>query len=228
MDNKQIKDGLGNLFTVRMRDYSTDGTIQRPMHLVSQLPLEYGTGGSYSHCAKSGILPNSPALNAAPIYSFQWPGIPPATLYVLLRRVRLSAWATGVFAAGISSFDMFAARSFTAQDTGGISANLAAYNNQLRTTMAASRAHIMYASTLPLVPGTRTLDAAPLDSQTFATPTTAPAPFTSQRMTLFERLQGEHPLFLDEFEGFVISVTMAAGGPWQFAITTEWDELQVF
>ena len=127
-DNKQIKDGLGNLFTVRMRDYSTDGSLQKTMMDATLVPVEYGPGGVYGHCAKSGTMANAPALTAAPIYSFFWPGAVPSTLFALVRRVRVSAWATGVFTAGIGAFDIFAARAWTGQDSGGTAANLAAYN----------------------------------------------------------------------------------------------------
>ena len=230
-DNKQIKDGLGNLFTVRMRDYSTDGSLQKTMMDATLVPVEYGPGGVYGHCAKSGTMANAPALTAAPIYSFFWPGAVPLSLFAMVRRVRVSAWATGVFAGGIGFFDIFVARAWSVQDSGGLLANLAAYNNQLNTNMAPSRAVIRYSDFQPLTPGTRTLDAAPLDSQVFNAPVTVPATFLgpqAQRTTLFERLQGEHPLFLAQNEGFVIRVTAPAGGPWQFAITTEWDEIQIF
>jgi hypothetical protein len=229
MDNKQIKDGLGNLFSVRMRDVSPslDGTLERPMHLASMLPLEYGTGGMYMHCAKSGVMANSTALNEVPIFSFLWPGTADAVaLYAAVRRVRLTAWANNVFVSGIALFEIFAARAWNNFDSGGIAANLTAPNNQLRTSMSPSRAMIMIANTAPLTPGVRTLDLAPLDNQAFATPTVA-APFASSRMNLLERLQGEHPLLLNKYEGFVVTVTLPAGGPWQFTISTEWDELSI-
>ena len=230
MDNQQIKDGLGNLFTIRMRDYSTsvDGTLQRSMVLASFLPIEYGIGGMYGHAAKSGILPNAPAMTSTPIYSFYWPGAPPATLKALVRRVRLSIWTLGMFTAGAATFDIYAARAFSTPDSGGTTANLAAYNNQLATSMAPSRAHIVCANVGPLTPGVRTLDLAPLNSQSFMTPATFPQMVTSAPTTLFERLQGEHPLLLAQNEGFVIAATLPGGGPWQFTITTEWDEVEVF
>ena len=226
-DNKQIKDGLGNLFTVRMRDYSTNGTLQKTMMNATLMPIEYGIGGVYGHCAKSGTLPNATAMTAAPLYSFFFP-TGTATLYALVRRVRVSAWATGVFAAGLVTFDMYAARAFLVPDSGGLLANLAAYNNQLNTLMAPSRATIRIADYTALTPGTRTLDLAPLDRLVVNAPTVVPATFGIQRLPLFERHQGEHPLLLAPDEGFVVQVTAPAGGPWSFAVTTEWDEVQVF
>jgi hypothetical protein len=230
-DNKQIKDGLGNLFAVRMRDVSPlgDGSVQQSMQLASLIPQDYGNGGMYAHVAKSGVMPNAVAMTSAPIYSFHWPGggTGSAPFYAFVRRVRLSVAALNVFAAGIATFEIFAARNFTNLDSGGTTTTFTAPNNQMRTTMAASRTTIMVANTAPLSPGVRTLDAAPLDSQSFVAPVTYPAMFSPSRITLFERLEGEHALMLANNEGFVVRTTLPAGGPWQFTVTTEWDEYSV-
>lgn len=230
MDNKQIKDGLGNLFNVRMKDVSPslDGSLQRPMHLMSMLPLEYAGGGMYMLTASSGILPNSTALTDVPIFSFMWPGTSdPIPYYASVRRLRMSAWANNIFLGGVAIFKVFAARAWNNFDSGGISANFTSPNNQLRTSMHGSRAMMTIANTAPLTPGVRTLDAAPMDCQVFATPTDTAKPFTSSRMNLFERLQGEHSLLLDRYEGLVVTVTLPAGGPWQFTMGVEWDELTI-
>jgi len=307
-DNKQIKDGLGNLFTLRMRDVSpgTDGTLQQNEMFATLVPREYQTGGMYQHCAKSNavLLPalatttatgtgtasatnltvsavtgtiivgatvtgtgipagttivnqqsgttggagvyttsasttasaaaltftyTAPSTPNVPIYSFQYPGTLSAPfLMASVRRVRLSAWSIDAFSAGWITFDIYAARNFTAQDTGGLIATFGADDNQMRTSMAAALANITWCNTALLTPGTRTLDAAPLDSQTVVAPTTANTPFTQQRITLFERLQGEHSLLLAANEGFVVRGTFPGGNHWQFAVTTEWDELAIY
>jgi hypothetical protein len=226
MDNKQIKDAVGNIFTLRMRDLSAtgDGSLQRSMILASAYPLDYGTGGMYQHCGKSGIMAAGLAANA-PIYAFHWPG----SLLALVRRVRISAWTLGTaFTAGLATFDLYAARGFTVQYGGGNVANLAADAGQLRTSMAPSLAEIMWSATVALTPGTRTLDPDPLDSRTVTAPTTGNAPFAAGALTLFEKQQGEHPLMLVQNEGFVIRASVPATGTWSFAVTTEWDEIGVF
>ena len=229
-DNRQIKDGLGNLFTLRMRDVSlnSDGSVQRNMMLDTLYPVDYGYGGVFQHCAKSGVINAGIAANS-PIYSFQWPSISPEVPFALVRRVRLNAWTVAAFASGNVTFDIFVARVFTAPDTGGTVANLL-LANMLRTSMAASLASITCATTGALTPGTRVVDASPVDSQTVAAPTVVGVPFTAQRMTLFEKLQGEHPLLLQPNEGFVVRVTVPPPGvgTWSFAITTEWDEVTSF
>jgi hypothetical protein len=226
MDNKQIKDGVSDLFTMRMRDISTagDGSLMRSMILTSGYPLDYGTGGMFQHCAKSGVMAAGLAANS-PIYAFYWP----ATLLGLVRRVRLSAWtADTAFTAGVATFDLFAARQFTTPYGGGALADLSGDHAQLRTSMSTSQAQIMVATTAALTPGTRTLDPDPLDSRTVTAPIASYTTFTSGALTLFEKLQDEHPLMLVTNEGFVVRATVPAAGDWSFAVTTEWDEVTVF
>ncbi len=54
MDNKQLKDGIGDLFSLRQRDRSTggDGTLMQTMVLSTGYPLDYGTGVSRSHALR--------------------------------------------------------------------------------------------------------------------------------------------------------------------------------
>jgi hypothetical protein len=227
MDNKIIKDGIGETFTIRMRDISPggDGSIQRSMVFATHYPVDYGTGGSYQDCAKSGAMAAGVAANA-PIYSFQWP----SSLLALIKRVHVTAATLGTgFAPGMATFDMYVARSFTAADGGGNQSNLAGGSGRLRSTMPASSAIIMCATTAALIPGTRTLDADPLDSRSAGAPTAVDTPFFGGfGVTVFEKLQGEHPLLLVQNEGFVIQANVPATGVWQFAVTTEWDEVVLF
>jgi len=226
-DNKQIKDGLGNLFTIRMRDISSasDGSVQRSMILASLIPLDYGTGGMYQHTAKSDEIAAGLAANA-PIYAFMWT---PASLFTILRRIKLAAWTTATpFGAGLATFELFVARPFSVQDTGGATVGLTGNNAKLRSSMLPSQAKIRRASSGALTPGTRTLDGTPLTSLNVAAPTTALTTFTPAPMTLFDKPPGDHPLVLAAVEGFVIQATVPAAGTWSFAITTEWDEISVY
>lgn len=227
MDNKQIKDGLGDLFTVRMRDYSagTDGSVQRSMILATPYPLDYGAGGSFSHRALAPELAAAPALASAPIYSFLWPAATPA----IIARVRVAAWATGTpFSVGPGWFSIRVARAFTAQATGGNTAALAGNANKLASAMASSAASITFANGVPLTPGTWTLDTDPLDSAFCFAPTVADTMFTPTPMMLLDKRNGEQPLLLEQNEGFVVSATLPPAGSWQFAVTTEWSEVLVF
>lgn len=226
-DNRQIKDGLGNLFTIRMRDVSSahDGTVQRSLIFATPYPVDYGLGGIYQHCARSGAMAAA-ALTQSPIYSFQWAS---TSLIALVTKVRISAWTTGVgFAAGIAGFSLFVARGFAVQDSGGTAASFAGDNVNLATAMSASVANIMVANTAALTPGTRTLDADPLDIQRLSAPVTTNAPFSPAPLRLLDRWPGEHPLLLANNEGFEVVTTVPTTGTWQFAVTTEWAEVPAF
>jgi hypothetical protein len=227
MDNKQIKDGIGNIFTVRMRDKSPslDGTVQQAMHLATAYAIDYGSGGIFSYVAKSGVM-NAGIAAGAPIISMRWPG--PGN-YISLRRIRMMAWTNTLFAGGMATFDVFAARGFTTQDTGGAQANLSPQTNMLRTSMAPSSADLKYSVSDALVPGTRTLDLAPLDSRTVPVGLTANTMFGGTApMTLLDKPLGEHPLLLGANDGCVVKVTLPTDGNWCYSATIEWDEIPIY
>ena len=226
-DNKQIKDGLGNLFTLRMRDISSqgDGSLQRSMFYATSYPIDYGPGGIFQNVAASGVMASSLPANST-IYSFWWGS---TTMLAVISSVRIMAWtasATPFTVQGPAEFDFYAARPFTVQDTGGTSINLAGDTNQLRSSMNASQAAIEIAGTGGLNPGTRTLDAYPMQSQIIAVPLTLSTPFSPLPVPLFEKtVEEQHPLVLAGNEGFVINATVPAPGTWQFSITLRWAEV---
>jgi hypothetical protein len=225
-DNRQIKDGLGDLFTLRMRDISAggDGSLQRSLIFATAVPVDFGGGGSFQRASKGGTMAANIGA-AAPIYSFQWPSV---TAIALIRRVRISAWSVDTgFTPGLAEFDMVTARAFTLQLSGGAQANLAGNNGKLRTSMGSSQANIVYALTAALTGGTYTLDPGPGATERWVTAVGSNiyTPITLGMMKLFEKPQGEMPLLLAQQEGFIIQATVPQTGTWAYSITTEWDEV---
>jgi hypothetical protein len=225
-DNRQIKDGIGNLFTIRMRDISPnkDGTEQRSMILATPYSADYGSGGIFQYVAKSTVM-NAGMAASSPIISFRWPG---PSNFVSLRRIRLIAWTNTIFAGGIATFDVFAARGYTAQATGGTQANLSPQTNMLRTSMSPSSADLVYSTADALIPGTRTLDLAPLDSRTVSVGQSANTIWSNMPATIFEKIQGEHPLLLGSQEGCIVQATVPSDGNWCYSATIEWDEIPTY
>jgi hypothetical protein len=227
-DNRQIKDGLGNIFTIRMRDLTAaaDGTVQRSMVLAQLLPVDYGAGGCFHRTCKSGVMVANAAASS-PIYSFQWPSI---TSLALIKRVRMSAWSFDVgFAAGLLTFDMITARAFTTQMSGGTQVSLIGNSGKLRTSMGSSQANVTYATTTPLTGGVFTPDPGPGTTETWATEV-GPNPYTlitpgPMPIKIFEKSQGEMPLLLAHNEGFIIEATVPQIGTWSFTLAAEWDEV---
>lgn len=164
------------------------------------------------------------AANAS-IYSFRFTS---STMLAIIRRVRVSAWSLGTgFTAGLGTFDFYRATSWSVADTGGTTDTLTTPNGKLRTAMAAPvLPEIRHSSTAALTPGTRTLDAQPVDTVNVAVGTAANTPFLT-RFALFDRDPSDHPLVLAQNEGFTIRATVPATGTWTFAITPEWDEVPV-
>jgi hypothetical protein len=225
-DNKQIKDGLGNIFTIRMRDISAgaDGSFQRSMILSTPFPLDYGSGGNF----QASVQPAAdlqPGMVAAPIYSFLWGS---SALQAVIQRVTMAAWTTGTgFTAGLAQFSLFAARQYTAQATGGNAVNFANDSNKLATVMAPPVANIVYAASTALTPGTRTLDSNPLSLATVAAPIAANTPFSPAPLVLLDK-RNDQPLLLAVAEGFVVQATVPAAGSWRFSLALEWAEVSKF
>ncbi len=223
-DNIQMKDALSANFKMRGKDVSTaqDGSIQQVRHLSVPYPIDYGIGGCFQFASKSGAMAAGLAASA-PIFGFRWTS---STLYAILQRLRITAWSTGTgFTAGLATFDLFKASSWTVADTGGTTESLVSPNAKLRASMAASSvAEIRRSTTATLTAGTRTLDAQPSASITKAVSNAVNTLFVDHA-DLFYKPNAEHPLLLTQNEGFVIQATVPATGTWAFTIHPEWAEV---
>ena len=189
---------------------ATNGVTLRPAALT----------GAYAMAVRSGTM--AAALGAAaPIASFRYGGAGLATI----RRIEISAGDLVGFTAGLASFDLYAARAFTASDSGGNAATLTGNAGKLATSHATtSVADFRVSSTAALTPGTRTLDGSPLVALATSVAATAGQPITSGVVTLYNAGAAEYPLVLANNEGFVIQATVPATGTWDFAVRVIWDE----
>src|SRR6266853_3826937 len=137
-DNISLKDAVNPMtFKMRTKDTSVaqDGSLQTMRHLAMPYPVDYGIGGCFQLCSKSGIMAAGLAANS-PIYSFRWASI---QFNAIVRRVRMQAWSLGTgFTAGLALFDMFVCRGWTVADTGGITDTLTVDNGNLRSAMPPS------------------------------------------------------------------------------------------
>ena len=158
----------------------------------------------------------------APIISFRFAS---TALCAIVRRVKLQAWTNAAgFTAGAASFDLYAARGFSVEDTGGLLAAISGNTGKMRTSgMAASASHLRVADTGALGLGTRSLDSQPADSLVFAAATAVNTVFVANQV-LFQA--ADHPLVLDNLEGFVVQASVPATGTWSFAVSVAWDEVQ--
>jgi hypothetical protein len=225
-DNFWLRDAVNpQAFKMRSKDTSLaqDGSVQTVRHLSMPYPVEYGIGGCFQLCSKSGVMAASLAANS-PIYSFRWVSL---LQNAIVRRVRLQAWSLGTgFTAGLAFLDMFVCRAWTVADTGGTTETLGGDNGNLRTAMPATLLpELRHSATAALVAGTRTKDVQPVESMTYGITTAVNTPFLTTATKLFERVGAEHPLVLANNEGFTIQATVPAVGTWSWWITTEWDEV---
>jgi hypothetical protein len=190
---------------------------------VTPKPIDWGSLGIYSIAGVSGTMAAALAA-ASPIFSFRWT----TTNVAVIKRVSISAGGITAFTAGSFLLNLFAARSFSASDTGGTAATLTGNNQKLRTSMGTlTVGDIRWSATATLTAGTRTKDANPLASAVGSTTATA-GTFLIPPTDLILAKAGDYPLVLAQNEGFVIEATVPATGTWQFAATVQWEELAAY
>jgi hypothetical protein len=177
--------------------------------------------GHFQKAMTSGVMAAGLAA-AASIFQFRWAD---ATKICLIRRVNLSAGGIVGFTAGVATFNLFPARSFTANGSGGTAGTLTGNNGKLRTSMSTMvPTDIRISSTAALTAGTWTLDTDPVGGTTQSV--TATAGVVVLPMTdLFYHGPGLYPLVLVQNEGFTIQATVPATGTWTFSAQVEWTEL---
>lgn len=181
--------------------------------------------GSYAKSMTSGVIAAG-ASAASPIFDFQYtgPGL------AVIRKVVISVGDTGTaFAAGNAHFDLFAARAFTAADTGGTAGTITGNNAKLRTSFPTTAVGaIMIANTGAMTAGTHTLDTDPLASVSASTAATAGAALLAPVELLAPRNAGDYPAIFATNEGFEIQATVPATGTWTVSVTVYWDEYSAF
>lgn len=201
-------------------------TNTRAMRTVIR-PNDVAALGSYAIGMTSGVMAAGLAANAD-IFSFRF--APSTTTNIcLVRRVLISAGNTATaFTAGVVTFNLFAARSFTASQTGGTAATVTGNNQKLRTSFAAMGvADIRISSTAALGAGTKTLDAQPLGSVSSAIVATAGS-ILVPLVPLLDTRVGEWPDVIANNEGLTIQGTVPATGTWTFSASVTWEEVSTY
>lgn len=224
------RDEMGNVVYIPLID--TGLTDSQGNHLVSQnsqavaRPIDVGIGGAYLVTAISGAMAAGLA-GGSTVFSLRWS---PATagMLALVHRVEVAMVETGtVFTAGIGLFQLWVARSYSVNDTGGTPVVLSGNNNKLRTSHATSQmANMQIAGTGAMTPGTRTLDANDIGLEVFGVPATTNTtllPMTDILNRAFG--DGDWPVTLANNEGLVLTATVPALGTWQFAVSIDWLEV---
>jgi hypothetical protein len=150
---------------------------------------------------------------------------------VLVRRVGVGFVTTTAFtAAQMLSFGLFAARSFTASDSGGTAIALTGSNAKHRTTLSTPTSiDCRVATTAALTAGARIVDANALGLQAGwsggAGTTVTPA-----LNNLLSHDTGDYPLVLAQNEGLLIAnlTAMGAGGVGVATVAVEFAEASAF
>jgi len=202
------------------------GTGFRAMK-VQQMPVEYGTLGSYRLSMLSGTMAAGLAGNAE-IFQFRWTD---ATRLCLVQRGVLDgvSGSATAFTAGFGKIDLLIARSFTASGSGGTAATITGNNGKMRTAMGTTLlGEARCASTAALGAGTKTLDSQAIGQISLSFGTAVSVQYVNQTPLLGEDIGTTHPLVLAQNEGFAIRATVPATGTWQFGVTVIWTEVATY
>lgn len=194
---------------------------------VQQMPLDYGSLGTYRKSLVSGTMAAGLAANAE-VFQFRWSD---ATRLCAIRKVvidGLSGSATA-FTAGFGRIHMTTARAWTVSGSGGNAGILTTNEGKMRTSMGTTLlGDVRIASTAALGAGTKTLDTDSVGQYTFSVGTVVSATYLNQTVLFGEDPGAEHPLILAQNEGFALRATLPATGTWQFGVTVTWSEITGF
>ena len=200
-----------------------DGTNFRAMRGTLR-PIDYGALGSYRMSLLSGTMAAGLAANSE-VVQFRWSDATRLCVVTSIIFDGLSGSATA-FAAGFGKVDLIAARSWTADGSGGNAATITGNNSKQRTSMGTTLlGAARIASTAALTAGTKTLDTQALGQYSAAFGTGTSVQWIPQFDMFHIDPGGEHPLVLTQNEGFVVRATVPATGTWQFGVTVCWTEV---
>lgn len=194
---------------------------------VQQMPLDYGSLGSYRKSLISGTMAAGLVANSE-IFQFRWSD---ATRLCVVHKIILDGLGGSgtAFAAGFGKVDLVPARSWTADGSGGTSATLTGNNAKMRTAMGTTLlGAARIASTAALTAGTKTLDTDAIGQYTFTVGTAASVQYAANIPLLGEDIGPTPPLVLAQNEGFVLRATVPATGTWQFGVTVIWSEVTAY
>lgn len=204
-----------------------DGTTFRAIRTVNK-PIEYGAFGHYRLSTIVALVVTQAANGT--LFSFRWGD---ATRLAVIQYLRLGHIQTGAATATIvPSYQVFAARGFTASDSVGTAITLTGNNMKKRTNMGTTLVTDIRKSAVAagLTVGTRTLDADPImELGTQQTITTINQAFYSREMDFTNT--GDHPLVLAQNEGFIVrgpTVVFGAAGTANLMVDVAWAEVAAY
>lgn len=202
------------------------GTTYRSMK-VQQMPLEYGSLGSYRKALLTGTMAAGLAANAA-IYSWRWGD---ATRLGIVQKILLDglSGSATAFTAGFGKVDVLPARSFSASNTGGTAGTLTGNNGKMRTGMGTTLlTDVRIASTAALAGGTLTSDTDPIGQLSLTFGVVVSVQYANNVPLFGEDIGPTQPLVCLQNEGFQVRATVPATGTWQSGITTIWGEVTAY
>lgn len=202
-----------------------DGSTFNALRVTSR-PVEYGGLGLYRIALLSGTIAGN--HTNADIFQARWTD---PTRLALIWGLALNGLGSGAGAVGtgFGNINVFVARNWTADGSGGSAATLTGNNQALRTPMRSSlMSAIRISTTGDLTAGTKTTDLEPIGQVNFSLSNTSFNVFIPGVTEIYGSLEPDSnpaPVVLTQNEGIVCQMTMPGGGNWQLGFTMSWAEV---
>lgn len=205
------------------------------LHVIAK-PQDYATGyGHYQVAVATGAIGAGAGADSE-LVQFRWTDV---TRLALIQRVWVTGMrATTAFAAGTIDLKLTRATAWSVAGTGGGVVTITDPEAELRTEAMGPTLvqEIRVATTAALGAGTKTLDTGNMGQILShssggvgsATPIIGSIYLPTLELFSANVGDGEHPLVLDDNEGFVVRATVPATGVWNLGIGIRWCEVQYF
>ena len=199
--------------------FKTARVVIKPDEMLGSYQVSANTGGLTTVAASTS--------SAGTIFSFRYVAGGSGTV-AIVKRISVGFVCTTAFGtAQQMSYGIFAARGFTASDSGGTALTLTGNNNKMRTSSASSTALAQIATTGALTAGTRTIDSQPIAMTNFWVPGAGTSLVQTE---ILNYDAGDYNLVLATNEGFVINnmILMGATGVGTATVNVEWFEAAAY
>jgi hypothetical protein len=215
----RLLDASGQVLARIGQKLGVSGTSEGVLHAALYPATLSTSDGAYSVGGVSGTIAAGAAANSE-VFTFRWTN---AASTCQVQRVTFSAQCAGTaFAAGLCSFSMKVARSWTVDGAGGT----ALTPSRRRASMPSSvLTRTAIASTGAMAAGTKTFDSANFAAIAASAGTSTTQQIVNPGTVLWARPETDgYPLLLVANEGFSVLATVPITGTWTCAVSVDWTE----
>lgn len=205
-----------------------DGTTFRAARTTPK-PMEHGAFGHYRVSARVALVVTQAANGN--LFTFRWGD---ATRFMVLTKFRMAVAQTAAATATIvPAYQVFVARSYSANAAAGTALTLTTNSMKKRTNMGTTLMSDMRKSAVAagVTNGTRTLDADPILEMNYVHQITTINPAVVERQLDIDVTDGNHPYVFAQNEGLEVrgpTIVFGAAGTADLIVDMSWAEVAAY